>query len=325
VVRTSRDNSEANGVLGNYAKLSINKRKGGHGVKRLSDHVMLLGNGHFNYYVAGVKEAALIECGTSAGAAIFARQWEALEEKVNIKYIIIMHAHFDHACGLPILKSLFPQAEVIASHAGKTILAKERIVKALYANDAYVSELYKRQGLLDKIPETEGISELVVDRIATDGDILELGEGVSLQILEAPGHSVCSLAAYLKEDQAMFVSDAAGYGDDSGNISPVFFHDYDSYINTIKRLKEFPTRILGVAHGQVVRDSAVNRFYEKGLLAAGKAFDQIQAGLVADVAEKDIARELFNQYITGTLACYPEEMMLASMELLIKNVKAKLT
>lgn len=293
-------------------------------MKRLSDHVMLFGNGHFNYFVAGTKEAALIECGTSAGAAIFAREWEPLGEKVSIKYIVIMHAHFDHACGLPILKSLFPEAEVVASHTGKKILGKERIVKALYANDNYVSEVYKRQGLLDTIPDTRGVSELVVDRIAADGDVLDLGEGLSLKILEAPGHSICSIAAYLKEDQAMFVSDAAGYGDDSGEIYPVFFQDYDSYINTIKRLKEYPTRLLGVAHGQVVRDDEVNRFYEKSLLATDKAFNHIRERLLAGVTEENLARELFSQYIKGTLSSYPEEMMLGSMDLLIKNVKAKM-
>lgn len=293
-------------------------------MKRLSEHVMLLGNGHFNYYIAGSENAALIECGTSAGAEIFARQWEALDEMVRIKYIIIMHAHFDHACGLPVLKNLFPEAEVVASNAGKKILAKERIVKALYANDTYVSEFYQRQGLLDTMPETPAVSELAVDRIAADGDVLDLGKGASLEILEAPGHSVCSIAAYLREDQAMFVSDAAGYADDSGEISPVFFHNYASYINTIRRLKEYPARLLGVAHGQVVRDSAVKPFYDKSLLAAENAFNQIRAKLLAGIPEETLARELVNRYVTGALAWYPEEMMLGSMSLLIQNVKARM-
>lgn len=293
-------------------------------MKRLSDHVMLLGNGNFNYYVAGGKDAALIECGTSAGAMIFAREWEALEEKPNIKYIVIMHAHFDHACGLPILKSLFPEAQVVASNAAKKILAKERIVKALYVDDVYVSEFYKKQGLLDTMPETQEVSELVVDRIAADGDVLDLGEGLSLQILEAPGHSVCSIAAYLKEDQAMFVSDAVGYGGDNGEISPIFFYDYDSYINTIKRLKEYPALLLGVGHGQVLSGDEVNHFYEEALLAAERAFNQIRESLIAGVTEEDLTRQLFDQYITGALASYSEKMMMGSMGLLIKNVKAKM-
>lgn len=42
---------------------------------QLSENVKLLGNGYFNFYLVGKERAALVECGTRAGAQIFAEQW----------------------------------------------------------------------------------------------------------------------------------------------------------------------------------------------------------------------------------------------------------
>ena len=94
---------------------------------RLTDNVMVLGNGNFNYFVVGQKEAVLIECGTSAGVSIFARQWSDLENKPDIKHILVMHSHFDHVCGIPMLKDLFPAAQVAASPVTHKMLSHEKL------------------------------------------------------------------------------------------------------------------------------------------------------------------------------------------------------
>lgn len=293
-------------------------------LKKLSDHVTLFGNGDCNFYLLEGEKAAVIECGTSAGAAILAQQWQALEQKPAVEYIIMLHSHFDHACGLPILQNLFPRAQVLGSLAAQKILAKERIVKSLYAADEYVTEFYLKNGLLKERPEVKPPAELVIDQLLVDGDTIDLGAGVQIQIIAAPGHSVCSLAAYLDVDQAIFISDAAGYRDDSGEISPVFFYDYDSYMATIERLQTYPAQIIGVAHGQVLVGDDTAGFYPQALASARNAFDEIKGRLQAGQSEDEISEKMFNQYIQGTLAHYPREMMLASMQLLIKNVKAKM-
>ena len=293
-------------------------------MKKLSDHVTLFGNGDCNFYLVEGEKAAIIECGTSAGAAIFAQQWKALERKPQVEYLIMMHSHFDHACGLPMLKGLFPRAQVAGSLAAQKILAKERIVRSLYAADHYVTDLYLKNGILTEKPDVEPPAELIIDQVLEDGDTIDLGAGVQIQIITAPGHSVCSLAAYLDVDQAIFVSDAAGYRDDSGEVSPVFFYDYDSYMATIKRLQSYPAQIIGVAHGQVLVGDDTAGFYEQGLASAREAFDWIKGRLQAGESEDAISATIYDRYIQGTLAHYPREMMLGSMQLLIKNVKAKL-
>ncbi len=292
-------------------------------MKKLTENVMLLGNGYFNYYVVGQKEAALVECGTSAGAAILAQQWAELEEKPEIKYLIALHSHFDHACGIPALKRMFPEALVVASQIGQKLLGKDRIVKGLFDYDQVVSDNYLQSGLLDKQPEAPGVDIIAVDIAVGDGDIIELGGGLKLEIIDAPGHSVCSICAYLARDQFMFVSDAAGIQGADKQISPVFFQDYDLYINTIQRLSSYPTRVVGVAHGDIPLGEEAVAFYRESLAAAVSCFDLIKDKLDQGMEEKLIAAELYDRFIKDGLSFYPVDMMTGAMSLLIESVKRK--
>jgi glyoxylase-like metal-dependent hydrolase (beta-lactamase superfamily II) len=300
------------------------KMKGDYLMKKLSENVMVLGNGYFNFYLAGKEKAALLECGTRAGAAIFKEQWSQLQDKPEVKYIVILHSHFDHSCGVPILKEIFPEAQVLASATAQKLLSKERIVKDLYRNDAIVSESYIKNGFLKEKPDTSELDNIPVDRTVGEGDIVGLGQGLQLKILDAPGHSVCSIAAYLETDQAMFLSDAAGYRSSESEISPVFFQGYDNYMNTLNKLMSYPAKILGVAHGDIPLGDEVDKFYQQTIQAAEKGFEYIKNCLNEGVGEKDLADRLFKRYIKGGLAYYPEAMMLGAMQLLIASVKLKM-
>ncbi len=293
-------------------------------MKRLTQNVMLLGNGYFNYYLVGQKEAALVECGTSAGAAILAKQWQELEEKPDIKYLVALHSHFDHACGIPALKELFPQAQVAASKAGQKLLGKERVVRGLFGYDQVVSDNYLRHGLVDSEIKGPDCENIAVDIAVGEGDVLDLGGGLQLKFIDAPGHSVCSICAYLEKDQVMLVSDAAGIKGQDNQISPVFFQDYDLYVDTINKLMSYPAQVVGVAHGDIIAGEEVPEYYRASLSAASSCFELIRDQLAGGKDEKLLAAELYERFIKDGILLYPADMMTGAMTLLIESVKRKL-
>jgi len=294
-------------------------------MKRLSDNILLLGNTNFNYYLAGQKEAVIIECGMTAGVSLLAEQWASLPQKPEVKYILAMHSHFDHVCGIAMLKTLFPSALAVGSARTQKILTSDKVKQALKRADDIVTAAYIKNGLLKEKPADLNIELLGIDLCVGDGDSLNLGNDLKIDIFETPGHSPCSISAYFEQDKAMFLSDAAGYRDDSGLMSPVFFQDYELYINSIKRIMDIPTEILGVGHGKVCTGKEVQEYYKDGLLAAQEAFAEIKSKLEKGISEEAVTTELFAKYITGALAYYPEDMMLGSMYQLVKSVKNCLT
>lgn len=293
-------------------------------MQQLTEQVKLFGNGYFNYYVVGREEAALIECGTSAGAEIFARQWEALEDKPDIKYIVVLHSHFDHVCGIPILKELFPAALVVGSSTAQKILSKEKAMASAFKSDRFVGESYLKAGFISELPRVAECGPIAVDAVVGEGDHLLLGDNLKLDILEAPGHSACSLAVYLESEQIMFASDAAGYKTGPGEISPVFFQDYDSYIATLNRFQSLPIKILAMAHGDVFKGDEVKQYLEETVKAAEEGFAFIKAALEAGEDDDEVGKKVFERYFKGGMAYYPPDTMYSTMKLLVLNVKSKL-
>ncbi len=293
-------------------------------MQQLTENVRLFGNKYFNYYLVGDEEAALIECGTSAAAQIFAAQWQSLESKPDVKYIVILHSHFDHVCGLPILKSLFPSALVVGSGSAQKILSKEKAMASAFSSDNFVSESYLKAGFINTLPELPECATIPVDVVVGEGDHLQLGDKLKLDILEAPGHSACSLAVYLESDGVLLVSDAAGYQSAPGEISPVFFHNYDSYIATLKRFQTLPVKVLGMAHGDIITDAAVAPYLQASIAAAEEGCAWIQQALTAGEDEEQVNQKVFDRYFKGGLTYYPADIMYSTMKLLVQNAKAKL-
>jgi glyoxylase-like metal-dependent hydrolase (beta-lactamase superfamily II) len=293
-------------------------------MQQLTQNVRLFGNGYFNYYLAGDEEAALIECGTSAGAHIFAGQWEAFKDKPDVKYIVILHSHFDHVCGLPILKKLFPSALVVASSGARKILSKEKAMASAFNSDHAVSESYLKAGFIDRLPEIPESGPIAVDVVVGEGDRLLLGDNLKLDILDAPGHSACSVAVFLESDGVLLASDAAGYQSAPGEISPVFFQNYDFYMATLKRFQNLPLKVLGMAHGDIIQGEAVSQYLRQTTKAAEEAFAWIKEDLHAGVDEEQISQKVFKRYFKGGLSYYPADIMYSTMKLLVTNVKAKL-
>lgn len=292
---------------------------------QISDHVMLLGNGHFNHYVVGRHQAVLLECGMSAGIPAFTRQWESLDPQPQVTHIVILHSHFDHVCGLPQFKKMFPQALVVGHAAAEKLFTKEKVRQLMQMGDDMVSQVYLEDYGISEKPGPLDVNLLKIDKTVGEGDIIQVDSDLSLQIIETPGHSSCSISVYLPQEEVMFVSDAAGTAINEETIVPVFFQDYDLYLDSIRKLMSYPTRVLALGHGQVLNGyEQVQDFYRRSLQSAQDAFASIKDELLAGVSTEELTRQFYDQYMKGGLADYPAAVMLGSVGQLINNVAKRL-
>jgi glyoxylase-like metal-dependent hydrolase (beta-lactamase superfamily II) len=271
--------------------------------------------------MVGERETAIVECGVTGGAVSLEAQWSQLERKPNVKYLVAMHAHFDHVCGIPRLREFFPEAQVLASEKAQKVLAKPKIVANFFHQDGKMSETLVRDGILSKKPPSPQPSRIEVDQIIGDGDVIELAKDVKLEVIAAPGHSPCGVACYLPRDRVMFLSDAGGFQISDEDIFPIFFQGYDIYVQTNKILMSFPTRALCLPHGTIWGGDEVNLFYHRALESAKTAFDNIRTMLDDGIDEETMKAELFSRYYRGALRIYTPENIDICVELLIQRVK----
>ena len=285
---------------------------------------MQLGNRHFNFFVVGQKEAAIVECGVTGGVTSLSQQWSPIEKKPAIRYLIASHAHFDHVCGIPALRALFPQAQVLASEVAQTVLSKTKIVNSFFEQDEKMSAVLLAEGVVTDRAASPSGEAMAVDQTLKEGDTIDLQDGLRLEVIAAPGHSPCSLAYYLPNDQLMFLSDAGGFQISDEDLFPIFFQGYEMYIETLKRLMGFPTQILGIAHERVWVKSEIESFYRRALESARTAFTNIEIMLNNGIDEGEMKRTLFSYYYKGNLRIYTPENINGCIDLLIRRVKESL-
>ena len=101
-----------------------------------------------------------------------------------------------------------------------------------------------------------------------EGDILSCGD-LTLEVIDAPGHSSCSIAIYIPQEKALFPSDSAGvcYG---AHFQPAANSNYDYYQQTLDKLVRYDVDAILPEHfGAAVGEEASN-YLPRAIEAAKK-------------------------------------------------------
>jgi glyoxylase-like metal-dependent hydrolase (beta-lactamase superfamily II) len=145
----------------------------------------------------------------------FLRGYLAATEQAEIGVATITHHHADHSGNLKWAKE-FLDAEISIPQGGRRLL-KGRIPKQ-------------------------------VNQLA-DGDVVDMGGGVDLQVLATPGHSIDSLCYYLEDEGVLFT------GDTLLGSSTTTVWDLGDYRRSLERLLELPNlQVICPGHGKIVND-----------------------------------------------------------------------
>jgi len=173
------------------------------------------------YLVVGSEGAAFIDAGWNRPGEAQARidYWHKLGAPA-LKGIVVTHRHTPHWENAPAIQRSCGGAPIIASHAERTEIET------------------RMQGAR-------------VDRPVRDGETLDLGS-VTLEFIEAPGHTMGSLAVFVRETRALFTGDNV-MGKGSSVINPGE-GDIVLYLQTLQKLLEFEPAAIYPGQGPVVTD-----------------------------------------------------------------------
>jgi glyoxylase-like metal-dependent hydrolase (beta-lactamase superfamily II) len=202
--------------------------------RQVTPRITLLGSRESCIYlVDGGSETALVEGGMAYVAPHLVQQIEDLGiDETRIKRLMILHSHFDH-CGLvPFLKRRWPWAVVSGSARARQLLSDPKVTERIKdLNQAMIS----RARLEDEARRLGfGFTRVEVEEILKDGDEIACGD-VTLKVIDVPGHSSCSIALYVPEEKALFVSDAAGVRHKDFFL-PTGNSDYDLYQASLEKM-----------------------------------------------------------------------------------------
>lgn len=166
---------------------------------KLDKELYLIGSGLYGlsnwkdcsvYLIADGAECALIDAGAGMDDnTLYHNFLETGNDPHAVKYLLLTHAHGDHAGGLEGLKKHFPDAKIVTSPGEAYLLEK--------GSDAELGlALAKEKGAY---PKEYSYRHMKTDIIVSEGDILRLGSS-QIKIYTAAGHTSESVLYLLDKD-----------------------------------------------------------------------------------------------------------------------------
>lgn len=230
----------------------------------------------------------------------------------TIGAIINTHGHWDHAGG--------NAATVAASGAGVLIheLGAPLLVDHRKHLDGYYTETARAleqpavvAAQRAEFPMIFG-PEMVPSRLLHDGDRMDLGAGMMLQVIHTPGHSEDSIGLWWEREGILIAGDAAqGTGSRPG-YGPLYFGVIAQARASIARLREIPFRTLHTSHffgrpGTEERRATYDAKEGHAFLSESlEAIDRLQEALYvalrahpADATFPDLARATTEQLLAS--------------------------
>lgn len=171
----------------------------------------------YAYVIYGATSVTLIDSGVASSETSIFEYLERTKRKPHqISTLILTHSHPDHIGAAQAIQRTTDCT--VAAHAGESNWIED-------------VELQSRERPVPGFHNLVGGS-VKVDHILNDGDILDLGDSLKLQVLHTPGHSKGSISLLLQKDRVLFSGDALPL---PGDI-PIY-EDALLSIGSIKKLK----------------------------------------------------------------------------------------
>ncbi len=210
----------------------------------------------------------LIDTGSDEAAASVRDSLMELQIKdLDVRHILLTHAHYDHVLGSNFLKG----ASGALVHAGK--------------EDCEVIRSVDTESLFSVFPSREvSVDDIRIDHELVDGDVIEQG-GTRIEALALPGHTPGSICYRMERDgqTILFSGDVIaslnfGPAIYPVDISPKYRGDAEAYLTSLDRLlgMQPPDLLLPGHPEQHVRPRSIRLSSEEWQTMLGSARDRVR-------------------------------------------------
>jgi len=288
--------------------------------QRIHERIEYLGKPEMCVYLLKGNESMIIEGGMSYIVPTMLKQFQERNiDPSKISRLLILHSHFDHCGIVPFFKRMLPQLKVVGSKRSQELFHKEKVVQFIRDRNREMIKFLR----MDQEAAKLGLDfeQIAVEEVVREGDVIDLGEGVEVRIIEMPGHSSCSIAAYVESLKALFPSDSGGIPGEGEEIFPSGNEDFILYQKSLEKLLPLKVEILGAARNGALVGKEAGEFIPRSIEAAERMRQEViqQFQGLENIEEKliQVARE---RYEILKVKDIPWQIYLALMRGVVKTI-----
>lgn len=233
---------------------------------KILDHLWYLGHEESGVYLLdGGDEAMIINGGLRYIVPEVLRQLSefAVNEK-KVTKLLILHSHFDHVGIVPFFRRRHPDLGIYASVRAWKILGMQNAIDTINVFSRSVTE---------KMGMAEACSAYDLDwrsdvsgTAVSDGDRIPIGD-IELHVVETPGHSSCSISAYVPQLKVLFPSDGGGIPYKE-TIIPAGNSNFTGFQESLEKLKDLEADYVCGDHFGYVTGEEARNFISRTIEAA---------------------------------------------------------
>ncbi|OPY75965.1 MAG: hydroxyacylglutathione hydrolase [Syntrophorhabdus sp. PtaU1.Bin050] len=255
-------------------------------------------------YVLAAREPVLFEAGFHCVGPIYE---EAIRNVVNgrmPKILFLTHVHWDHCGATVYLRKAFPGLKAAGSERSAAIIKRpnaQGLIRRLSRN--VIPLVVGIDGINEDKLITYPFESFEFDIIVEDGQVIELENGLTVQVIATPGHTRDLISYYIPERRILIATEAGGVRDQAGQIITEFLVDYDMYVTSLKRLAALDVDIFCQGHHFVfVGEDDVGSFFSRSLKAAEEFRNDVEVLLDMEGGSVERVVQLIKakQYDTNT-------------------------
>lgn len=286
----------------------------------ISDNLVQLGDKRVCMYLLKGERYLLLGGGMSYVVPTLEEQLDRFGvDRSRIMGLLILHSHFDHSTAAPYFMKAYPEMEIMASAGTKKVMGIEKAVKSIADLDRAtrqqfgVDDQYRGISLEFKPPE--------ITRVLRDGDTIDLGGGVGVSILETPGHSKCSIAAYAPGFRYLFPSDGVPLPIlKDGKLMLMANDNIALYLKSLERMIALEVQAVCCEHGGAFHGEDATSFLRQGVELTRKKYDSYRQAMQSGADARELARHEVDKIMKNReFGLTPEEVLLNVLTAMINS------
>ncbi len=246
------------------------------------------------------EDTAIVETGhPSCGSRILTELERRSIPRDKVRYVFVTHRHGDHCGGATPLIEALPEA-VIAGHryALSTLQDPERL-------NAGARQLFGSFA-----EDIKPLPSRAKKRELNGGEVIDLGQGVEIEVVSTPGHTSDHLAYYERKSGTLYTGDAAGLlGPHRHTVVPTAFPPsfrYDVYRASLERLRTYNPDYLVFSHFGAVTGPEINRTLDHALETLEVWRETIVSAWEGESSETAVVKAVRDRFLHD-IEVFPEE------------------